>query len=415
MPIEPSEASQLTPELQPLARLAQDTLGDMSPEQNLRGELEIERRFTAKRRPAWLLPALAGAAIALASLVLVFKVQRAPAPLSYVVEDGAAVVASLETNAAAARTVRFSDGTELRVDAGTEARVRFVTEHGAAIAMARGALHAAVIHSATSEWKFEAGPFLVQVTGTAFRLAWDPEQDRFDLRLEHGSVTVTSPVANEPIPVRSGQWLTIRPRDNEVLIRDLTGERATEEPAAALDSAPPSTDTSPPPVLDSAAPAHGAPDTAHHWARELARGHNDEIIDDALRRGLDGCLAEANGSELSALADAARYTRRDEIARKALLAQRRRFAGSRRAVDASLLLGRLAQAEQDDAHALIWFDTYLSEAPNGAYASEALGRKLSVVRHSSGPAAARALAEQYLSRFPNGAYSSVARALSNNP
>ena len=248
MPIEPSSAENLPAELQPLARLAQDSLGQITPELSLRGEIALERRFAQRPRRAW--PALVAAtAAATAALFFVLRPHGAPAPLSYVVENGVAVSTSLEANTAAPRTVLFSDGTEVRVDAGTQARVRFVTDHGAAIAMARGALHASVIHSATSEWKFEAGPFIVNVTGTAFRLAWDPEQGRFDLRLEHGSVTVASPVANEPIPVRSGQWLTIRPRDNEVLIRDLSGAAAPDEPVPALDSASPAGDSSAAPLM----------------------------------------------------------------------------------------------------------------------------------------------------------------------
>ena len=85
------------------------------------------------------------------------------------------------------------------------------------------------------------------------------------------------------------------------------------------------------------------------------------------------------------------------------------------ATDAGLLLGRLAETEHADGEALRWFDTYLAEAPSGAHASEALGRKMAVVRHSGNTAAARAVAEEYLARYPNGTYSSAARAISNNP
>jgi len=280
--------------------------------------------------------------------------------------------------------------------------------------MTRGALHAAVIHSATSEWRFDAGPFVVHVTGTAFGLSWDPERDRFDLRLEHGSVTVSSPVVNDPIPVRAGQWLTIRPRSNEVFIRDLVARPANEEPEP--DSASPDREPSPAvPAASDVAPHASAPDAGHSWAQDLLHGKANEIVNDALRRGLDGCLADSGPSELAALADAARYTRRNDVARRVLLAERRRFAGSRTAVDAALLLGRLAEAEQNDSQALSWFDTYLAEAPSGAHASEALGRKMAIVRHSVGAAAARAVAEEYVGKYPEGTYSSAARAILKSP
>lgn len=415
---------ELSPALVPLTRLAREVLGQMTPEQCLRGEAFVAERFSRPKasRRAWLVPAFAGVACACAAL-LVWRQNRVtlPAPLSYVVENGSlSEDRSPGAGDKPARVVRFSDGTEVRVENGAQASVRFVTDHGAAVAVSRGALHADVVHSGNSEWRFDAGPFVVRVTGTAFGLAWDPEQDRFDLRLEHGSVTVTSPVANDPIPLRAGQWLTIRMRSNEVFIRDLAGQ-APPEPSSEHSLVPE-------PVAaegDASAPLPAAPDlpvkvrplpsVGHTWAQDLARGKADQVVEDALRRGLDGCLAEASSSELAALADAARYSHREEIARKTMLAERRRFAGSRGAVDAGLLLGRLAEAEHDYTRALSWFNAYLAEAPTGRYASEALGRKMALMRRSIGPGAARTVAEEYLSKYPEGTYASAARAILKSP
>jgi hypothetical protein len=421
-----SHASELPEELRRLTRLAHDSLGHLAPEGCLRGEIALEAHAVRTKR-AWLVPSLVAGVSTLAAGLLLVLVHGHKAPsdaLSYVIENAKSPSdTSIDVGKGPPRLVRFSDGTEVRVDQDTEARIRLVTTHGAALAMTHGALHASVIHSATSEWRFDAGPFVVQVTGTAFGLSWDPARDRFDLRLEHGSVTVTGPVANEPIPVRAGQWLTIRPRSNEVFIRDLTAAAELSlEPRAPLatpdvgdagrelpqDSASSATDSTEPSVEPKAFPSHT-------WAQDLAHGHADQVVNDALARGLDESLAHASPGELSALADAARYTRRDAVARRALLAERHRFAGSRMAIDAGLLLGRLAESEHSDGEALRWFDTYLAEAPAGPHASEALGRKLAVVRHSGNTAAARAVAEEYLARYPNGTYSSAARAISNTP
>ncbi len=411
--------AELVPELGELTRLARESLGRITPGQSLRGELALGERFSAARvrRRAWLVPSAAAAlaGLALAS-ALVLRHEAKTAALSYTIENRSSPDdRSLDVASGPPRTVHFSDGTEVRVEQGTQARIRFVTNHGAELAMARGALHAAVIHSATSEWRFDAGPFVVHVTGTAFGLSWDPELDRFDLRLEHGSVTVSSPVVNDPIPVRAGQWLTIRPRSNEVFIRDLVARPANDEPEP--DSVAPDREPSAArPAAAGATPqVKSAPDAGHTWAQDLLHGKANEIVNDALRRGLDGCLADSSPSELAALADAARYTRRNDVARRVLLSERRRFAGSRTAVDAGLLLGRLAEAEQNDSQALSWFDTYLAEAPSGARASEALGRKMAIVRHSVGVAAARAVAEEYLGKYPDGTYSSAARAILKSP
>lgn len=403
--------------LEPLTELARDALGHLSDEQSVRGEAALVARLSAApaRRSQFLIGVAVVAAAAIGGLLLGTGWKRlaaGPGPLSYRVETEGS--ASAPPVSGSATLLRFSDGTQVQVGAGTQAQVRAVSEHGATVAMASGTLHADVIHSASSEWHFDAGPFTVHVTGTAFQLAWEPAQDRFDLRLERGAVTVTTPVANDAISLRGGQWLTVRPHSNEVFIRDL---EAPSEPKRAL-SAPASSvaaNASPPPEVDAAARAVVAPKLPHEWARDLARGRAEHIIADAQRLGMDRSLEESSAPELAALADAARYTRHDEIARAAMLTERRRFAGSRRSVDAGLLLGRLAEAERDDRQALRWFDTYLAEAPTGPYASEALGRKMAIVRRVSGGAAAQPIAKDYLARYRDGTYAAAARAILNSP
>jgi hypothetical protein len=152
------------------------------------------------------------------------------------------------------------------------------------------------------------------------------------------------------------------------------------------------------------------------WPAALAVGELDSILRDAERRGLARCLAEASGEELSALADAARYRRRDSVAKQALLAQRSRFPGSARALDSAFLLGRLEEMHEGGrSKALSWYQRYLEEAPSGAYASEALGRQMIVTQDLMGVAAAHKVAEDYLRRFPNGTYAGAARALRQGP
>jgi FecR protein len=404
--------------LEPLMELTRGSLGQMSPEQCLRGEAAIAERLAAgrpHRSRVALAAALVAAAAGLGGLLVAGAhwLKRDPARvarLSYWVEPVNSSAQPSGTIDSSVHLLRFSDGTEIRVEGGAQARVRSLSDHGATLAMSRGSLHADVVHSASSDWRFDAGPFTVHVTGTAFQLAWEPDEDRFDLRLEHGAVTVTSPVANDPIPLRGGQWLTIRPHSNFVFIRDLAAPNAAE-PAPSSEAGAPEAQLSPVPGASDPPPRGPSPKPGHTWARDLARGKAEQIVAEAQRLGLDGCLTEASGSELAALADAARYTRRDEIARKAMLAERRRFAGSRRAVEAGLLLGRLAEAEHDDRQALGWFNTYLAEAPAGLYASEALGRKMAIVQRVNGEAAARAIAEDYLARYREGTYAAAARAI----
>ncbi|HEY5281282.1 MAG TPA: hypothetical protein VIM14_00695, partial [Polyangia bacterium] len=127
-------------------------------------------------------------------------------------------------------------------------------------------------------------------------------------------------------------------------------------------------------------------------------------------------LDDASSEDLFALADAARYRRRMALAHEALLAERRRFPDSPRALDAIFLLGRVEESdERGMTRAIRWYDEYLVRAPKGAYAAEALGRKLTLTNEIGGPAEARPIAEEYLRRFPKGSYAGSARVLRRSP
>ena len=82
--------------------------------------------------------------------------------------------------------------------------------------------------------------------------------------------------------------------------------------------------------------------------------------------------------------------------------------------DASLdeLLQKVWDGQRiNQAEALRFLDTYVSEAPRGVYAAEAYGRRLSLTERLRGRAAAQPLGREYLERFPQGAYAQRARAL----
>jgi hypothetical protein len=61
--------------------------------------------------------------------------------------------------------------------------------------------------------------------------------------------------------------------------------------------------------------------------------------------------------------------------------------------------------------ALTWYDRYLSEAPQGTYVPDALGRKMTLLGRWDRRAEAVALAAEYLRRFPQGTYANAARLL----
>ncbi|WP_437491434.1 FecR domain-containing protein [Sorangium sp. So ce1014] len=417
----------LSPTAARAVELARLSLGMMSPQQRVQGLLRLTER-TARRPGFRLSPLRVGAlALAVAAAVLLgvngwqrgTRSDRLSDRLSYEVEGGAVQQdGSVQADTSSRPKVRFSDGTEVQLAEMARAHIVSVNEQGARVALDRGEVHARVVHRSEAQWLFDAGPFLVTVTGTAFALSWAPEDERLDLRLENGAVVVSGPLSGEPIAVRAGQWLTLRQRTGEVLLRDLDLQQgAAASPAPAPSSFDPAEEPSAAPVPDPPGTPAAAPaaEPRRDWAGKLAAGKLDVIVDEAQRRGLDASLAQSSNEELSALADAARYTRRNDIARRALLAQRRRFPATQRGKEAAFLLGRLAETQEGGAAALAWFETYLKEAPQGAYASEALGRKMVIVQRLHGDAQAETVARAYLRRFPGGTYTQAARALARTP
>jgi TolA-binding protein len=149
--------------------------------------------------------------------------------------------------------------------------------------------------------------------------------------------------------------------------------------------------------------------------KRVAAGDYAGVLADAQAAGLEATLAQRPLADLAALSDAARYAGRTDVARRALFAQRDRFPGSPDAKAAAFLLGRLNQDAGDSNAAITWFKLYLSEAPGGTFASEALGRELVAVRKVSGIQQAKPLAREYLERFPNGAHASAAREITMAP
>ena len=309
--------------------------------------------------------------------------------------------------------VLFSEGTTFELMAGTRGRLRSVATDGARLAVENGTVSVRVTQSHKHRWLVEAGPFLVTVKGTVFTVSWDPSSERFELRLRHGRVVVSGPVANGAIALRAGQRLIVSLPRAETMI--------TEEPPAAAAGAgvPPFSR----PATAAVAVASSLPKGARtrRWAADLASGQWDRILADVDRDGVGATLEHAASEELFALADAARYRRRADLARAALMAQRRRFPHAPRSLDAIFLLGRAEELreQQDPARARIqaitWYDEYLALAPMGAYAAEALGRKMILTNELGGPAQARPIAREYLLRFPTGSYAGSARALQRVP
>jgi hypothetical protein len=402
----------LDPRAVEMAQIARKTLGQMSPKLRARGidalhRLVVRRQSIRRRIALVTVAAAAGVAIAFGPRVLDrFNQEPAPPPLAFIVEGGAvdasgAVRSRTDTQPPA---LHFGDGTVISFDTGTTGRVATVDARGAHIAITHGRARVDVVPKPQARWQIDAGPFVINVHGTVFSAEWDAKTERLEVNLERGAVSVTGPVTNGPIAMRAGQSLIVKLRRSEVVLRD-TDDQEHEAEAPALAPAPVRTR-----AVAAARPSRPVRQ-ARSWAAALSAGDFDSILEEA-ERDIGHTLATRGTEDLAALADAARYRRHDDVARRALLAQRRRFPASPRAADAAFQLGRLDEnAGRGAAPALAWYERYLDEAPNGTYAAEALGRKMIAVEDLHGAGAARSVAEQYVRRFPRGSYAGAARAL----
>jgi len=429
------DGTELGPRAAALAALARRSLGQLTPADHVRGREILRARLAVRRRVVWSLALAGSAAAAVAAVVLVPRVlhrsDNGP-PLAYQLVGGAlAPDGHIEAASDAEPALRFADGTVIALARGTRGRLASVDGRGAHLAISDGTASVNVVPKPHARWRVDAGPFVINVHGTVFSAAWNEATGRLDVKLERGAVSVEGPVTGGPIAMRAGQRLTVAMHQSRVLLRAIDDHEGDVAESDTTTGAPVA-EVAPPPVLARAtaapllAPAPPAAVVAapaplrtamrpsrpaRSWPSALAAGDFAFIVEDA-RRDLPHALEASSSDDLAALADAARYRRQDELARRALDAQRRRFQGTPRAADAAFFLGRLDEKQGAGlVHALGWYDRYLTEAPTGSYAAEALGRKMVAVRDLYGVAQARTVADEYVRRFPRGSYAGAAQAL----
>jgi hypothetical protein len=350
----------------------------------------------------------------------------APPALAYQIQGGSIVDGGyLRESGNGGLRLSFAEGTEFVLMPGSRGRLRAVDSAGARIAIEQGTASFQVTPRNDAKWFVDVGPFLVTVKGTVFTVSWDAARERFELRLQHGQVSVTGPVTSGAIPLRAGQRLVINLPKEEILITEQKPEEvwpgsppavAAIFPADSSMADRSATGVSGPGAFGPAPLVGGKGAPRRGWAEALASGDWDLILADVDRVGVKRTLAEASSEDLFVLADAARYRRRDVLARDALLAERRRFPSSARALDAVFLLGRLEESNEGGTNkAIALYEEYLARAPAGTYASEALGRRMIATSKLEGAAQAQSAAEAYLRRFPGGTYAGAARALLHAP
>jgi ferric-dicitrate binding protein FerR (iron transport regulator) len=425
-----------------LTELYRDTAEPSTAAQLDRGLDAILAHASGKKRRRGLLRwSLMGATVGVSALVLlqlasVYRT-RLPTPgaptLTYKIDGGSVIEGGyLRESGHDGMNVRFNEGSTFALAPGTRGRIRVVDRDGARVAIEHGTASFQVTHGGGRLWLVDVGPFLVTVKGTVFTVSWDPLSERFELGLRRGSVVVSGPVSAGEMALRAGQRLVVDLAKVETTITETTiTEEKPEQPSgdtAGVPTLPGMTAPDLQPSLVPRQPSGAGPSLApipsnvaksvvdRGWSADVARGHWDRILQDVKRLGVEATLSRASSDDLFALADAARYRRRPDLARAALLAERRRFPDSPRTHDAIYLLGRVEESrESGTAQAIARYDEYLARAPAGPFVGEALGRKMTLTDKLEGPARARPIAEDYLRRFPKGNYAGSARELIRAP
>jgi hypothetical protein len=424
---EPQDSDRALRRLCALARAA--FTEDLSAREQA-GWSQLEAKLSGRPRPRRALAMGLGLAAAAAAVVLLaVHGKQTPSSLGFRVVDETGIPHTAPTRASAGR-IEFSDGSHVTVAAEARASVTSIDAQGARIRLEHGRISAQVVHLPNASWSIAAGPYQIQVTGTAFDVSWTPEQRTLELWIRHGSVLVNGPNAGQGLAVVAGQHLLASATSGQIVLEamaptaGLDPPHAATAPTSATDLAPaPSPPPERPPLSPHEAsralrstpsPRAPAPEPLLTWPQSLARGDFQHILDEAAQRGLDEVWAGATSADLAALADAARYRRRNDLAQRTLLAQRQRFPQTQAARDAAFFLGTLDESRagrEARTSALEWYGRYLAENPGGSYAGQALGRRLALLDSPHDRTAARETAALYLARFPAGPYAAKAKRI----
>lgn len=366
-------------------------------EQRVRSTLR-ERSVARKRSVTRLQVALSLAAgFALVSGAVAYKFGKSSAPTAALTVPAGDWVA---TTKGVAEERKFDDGSSLRLEGESSARVQFVLEKGGLVHLDRGAVKLKVHHRDGSTWRVAAGPYEVEAIGTEFTVDWAANRDKpLRVSVTEGTVAVRGPAFRGTRFVSAHQMVEVTSPDGA----------ASPEPVAVPAPVPVSVDSLSPEVAADL-PEETSQSSPHavrepSW-RELEKsGKFAEAVKTAERRGLSNVYQAGSADDLLALARAGRFAGRMPVERDALMACRARFAGSPQAAMSAFLLGRSANGAQ----AAQWFSTYLKEQPGGALAREALGRLIEAYQAAGDRVSSRSAAERYLKSYPDGPHATLAR------
>jgi tetratricopeptide (TPR) repeat protein len=305
--------------------------------------------------------------------------------LHFTLDGHASPTDYLVADAGQRRQVDFSDGSSLFLGSLGRLRVTATDSRGATLLIERGRLDASIRHRPSSRWHLDVGPYAIQVTGTRFNVTWDPDNGDFELALLEGAVGIRGPGISAPIAIEVGQLFRANKAGTYTVQRQ--APEAPASPVAVPVAEPPRQEVA---TLSEAArarsnagPERGATPSAPNrlacdWADPVSKGQFDATVSRARRLGVDTALVECPPRGLFALADAARYLGKFELARSALLAIRKRSPDD--ASKAAFFLGRMEEARGNLDLALGWYAQAMEGNPEPHFAQEAKAGKARIAK-----------------------------------
>jgi len=321
--------------------------------------------------------------------------------------SGATLVAPPDSTA----RLELADGA--RVELSPDSRIQLGETSDAITArLASGTAGIVTSDETNRRWDIQAGRFNVSADpGGKLAVAWSEGSGSLLVDLYEGEAEVRGPMEGDEVDLHPGQRLRVDAASGRLSLTPLIDAELVasvkpslpvedrEAPAAAVPSSPsPTTNV----------PAGGV---SVSWSKLVSKGDFDAVLAAAERRGVPACLRSCSMDDLYALALAARYSGRSGLASQGWNALRSRFPGSGRGAEGAFFLARQAQGAGRHAEALRWYNAYLSEAPGGRYAADALGGKMMATARSSGKAAAKPIARAYLELYPKGVHADGARGI----
>jgi transmembrane sensor len=312
----------------------------------------------------------------------------------------------------------FSDGSRFELTPKSRARLVALEEKSARVELGEGRLHVHVIPGRSNDWRIDAGPFGVRITGTRFDVSYRAVDDAFELSVDEGQVELTGCVFGKGRKLAAGQRVRASCKIPRLDVSYRDGQSLSGAPMASpaaptleLERAPVATEAATVAAKPAAAPP--APAT---WLALARAGKSVEAYAAAQREGFGDVCQKTDAESLTLLAEVARHAGAARQSELALVTLRRRFPGSAEAGLAAFGLGRL-QFDEFGAYAAAArsFRTYLKERPGGPMTREALGRLIEASQREGDARGARAAAERYLRDYPSGPHAKLASRLVSSP